>query len=147
MEKKDLINLITDTFCPVGFKRKGNYWLLCGAELTKLINIQKSNFGNYYYINYGFVLNNLDRGDLVAHIFQRLGSSNKEEQIKLVNCLDLEYEMSEKDRIFYLKEIMTDKILKKIQEVNSELELIEYLKKRPQLNDIPLNVKRYLKLL
>ena len=146
MGKRMLINLIAETFSPFGFKRKGNYWLFRETEVTKVINLQKSNFGNYFYINYGFILNNLDRDGETAHIWQRLASSNKKEQLKLTDCLNLEYEMPEEDRSLFLKEIITEKVLKKIQGVNSELELVEYLKKRPQLNDISLKVKEYLNL-
>ena len=146
MDKKDLINLISDTFCPVGFKHKGNYWMLREIELTKMINLQKSNFGNYFYINYGFILNKLDRDGLVAHVFERLASNDKEEQTNLTNCLNLDYEILEQKRISILKKLMNDKVLKKIQGVSSELELVEYIKKRPQMNDIPLSVKKYLNL-
>ena len=111
-----------------------------------MINIQKSSFGDFFYINYGFILNNLDKEGVIAHVLERLASSNKEEQKILTNCLDLGYEMLEQDRRNILKEFITKKVLNKIQGINSEVELVEYLKKRPTLNDIPLRTKEYLNL-
>ena len=146
MGKRELINLITDIFGPIGFKHKGNYWIHQGIELTKMINIQKSSFGDFFYINYGFIFNNLDKEGVIAHVLERLASSNKEEQKILTNCLDLGYEMLEQDRRNILKEFITKKVLNKIQGINSEVELVEYLKKRPTLNDIPLRTKEYLNL-
>ena len=51
MEKKDLIKLLDEIFVPLGFKRKGHNWVLNGDELSKLINLQKSNYSNAFYIN------------------------------------------------------------------------------------------------
>ena len=35
MEKKDLTKLLDEIFIPIGFKRKGNNWVLNGKEINK----------------------------------------------------------------------------------------------------------------
>jgi hypothetical protein len=68
MEKKDLIKLLDEIFVPLGFKRKGNNWVLNGDELSKLINLQKSNYSNAFYINYGYIIKGLEL-TTVMHIW------------------------------------------------------------------------------
>ena len=56
MEKSDLIKLLNEVFNNLGFKRKGNNWVVDSSELIKIVNLQKSNYGNLFYINYGFII-------------------------------------------------------------------------------------------
>ena len=56
MEKKDLINILSEMLVPIGFKRKGNYWVVNGDEITKMVNLQKSQYGNSFYINYDYIV-------------------------------------------------------------------------------------------
>jgi len=56
MEKKDLVNILSEMLFPMGFKRKGNNWVINGDVMTKIVNLQKSQFGNLYYVNYGYIL-------------------------------------------------------------------------------------------
>ena len=103
MEKKILINLLNEICSPLGFKRKGNYWLLNQMELTQIINLQKSIYGNLYYINYGFKINNLNTDNDMMHIWKRLAGANKEEVIELFNALDFSYEMNLPCNLFTFK--------------------------------------------
>ena len=146
MEKKDLINLFDEICSPLGFKRKGNYWFLHQMELTQIIHLQKSYYGNIYYINYGFNINNLNTDNIAMHIYNRLGGADKDEQRKLFNTLDFNYVIDKQERLFLLKEIVINKIIGKFQQVHTESELVEYIKKRPTMNDIPIVVKEYLRL-
>lgn len=146
MEKKILINLLNEVCSPLGFKRKGNYWLLHQMELTQVIHLQKSYYGNFYYINYGFKINNLNTDNDAMHIWNRLGGADKEEGIKLFNALDFRHEMNLQERLSLLKEIIRNKIIGKFQKVTTESDLVEYIKGRPTMNDIPIVVKEYLHL-
>ena len=56
MQKKELVKYLNDIFKCYGFNKSGNKWTAETNELIKVINLQKSNFGNIYYLNYGFVL-------------------------------------------------------------------------------------------
>ena len=144
MEKKILINLLNEICSPLGFKRKGNYWLLNQMELTQIINLQKSIYGNLYYINYGFKINNLNTVNDMMYIWERLAGANKEEVRELFNILDFSYEMNLQDRLSLLREAIRNKILGIFLKVRTESDLVEYIKERPTMNDIPIVVKEYL---
>lgn len=146
MEKKDLIKLLDEIFVPHGFKRKGNNWVLNGDELSKLINLQKSNYSNAFYINYGYILRSVPLINERTHVENRLASTNKEEQKRITDLLDLETQMPTDQRLAELKKFITDKIAVQMQSVNTEADLLNDLKKRPHLNDIPLIVKKHFSL-
>lgn len=145
MEKKDLIKLLDEIFVPLGFKRKGNNWVLNGDELSKLINLQKSNYSNAFYINYGYIIKGLEL-TTTTHVENRLASTNKEEQKRITDLLDLETEIPTDQRLAELKKLITDKIAVQMQSVNIEADLLNDLRKRPHLNNIPLVVKRHFNL-
>jgi hypothetical protein len=145
MERKELVNILSDVLIPIGFKRKGNYWVVNGNEITKVVNLQKSQFGNYFYINYGYILNTIPLDDMM-HIYKRVASSNKNENLRIDELLDLENNISDDERACELKKMLFEKLVKNIDSVNTEIDVLDELKKRPHLNDIPLVVKRYFNL-
>lgn len=145
MEKKDLIKLLDEVFIPVGFKRKSNNWVLNGDELSKLINLQKSNYSNAFYINYGYIIRGLEL-TTKTHVENRLSSVDKEEQKRITDLLDLETGIPANQRLTELKNFITEKIALQMQSVNTESDLLGYLKNRSHLNDIPLVVKRHFNL-
>lgn len=147
MEKKDLIELLNGIFKPLGFKHKGNIWVQNDTELSKMIKLQKSNFGNYYYINYGFIIKAIELNGLYMHLSYRLGSLNKEEQKEITNLLDFEYEIPKEERISTLRQKIELKILPNILKVNNEEDIKNYLKDPSHAYDIPLSVKKYLHIL
>lgn len=107
MEKNNLIKLLDEIFVPCGFKRKGNNWVLNGDELSKLINLQKSHYSNAFYINYGFIVKGLEL-TTTTHVENGLGSTNKEEQKRIADLLDLETQISTDQRLAELKMFITD---------------------------------------
>jgi hypothetical protein len=145
MEKNDLIKLLNEIFNQFGFKRKGSNWVHNGNELTKIVNLQKSNYGNAFYINYGFIINGLELTTR-THVEDRLASSDKDEQKRITDMLDLETEIQEKNRSEALKALIYDKIAGKIQSINTKADLLNELKKRHHLNNIPLVVKKHFNL-
>jgi hypothetical protein len=145
MEKKDLIKLLDEIFLPLGFKRKGNNWIFNGDELTKMINLQKSNYSNAFYINYGFIIKRLEL-TTTTHVENRLASADKEEQKRITDLLDLEMEITADRRLTELKKLITGNIVAQMQSVNTEGDLLNDLKKQPNLNNIPLVVKKHFKL-
>lgn len=145
MEKKELANILDEIFVPLGFKRKGNSWVLNGNELSKVINLQKSNYGNAFYINYGYVIRGLTL-TTKTHVENRLASTDKEDQKKITDLLNLENDIAESHRVSMLKNIITDKIVKQMQSTNTQEDLLDQLKKRSHLHDIPLSVKRHFNL-
>lgn len=145
MEKKELIHLISEILLPLGFKKKGNYWIINGSEITKMINLQKSQFSNSFYINYGYILNAIPLDGLTMHIFNRLATSNTDINKKIEVLLNLENNISDIERIIELKDILFKNLVDKITLVNTEKDILEMLKKQ-QLNNIPLIVKQYFNL-
>lgn len=142
MKKKDLIQLLDSIFTSLKFKRKGNNWVVNGDVISKIINLQKSNYGNFFYINYGFVIQGLEL-TTVTHIGNRLASVDKNEQLRITDLLDLENNISDDVRLSELKTLITKKILYKMQSMNTEEDILNELKTRPNLNNIPLIVKKH----
>ncbi|MCL2435395.1 MAG: DUF4304 domain-containing protein [Lentimicrobiaceae bacterium] len=145
MEKKELANTLNEVLTPIGLKKKGNYWVIDGNEITKMVNLQKSQFSNRFYINYGYILKSIPLDDMM-HIYKRVASIDKRENLRIDELLDLENNIPDKDRLDELKNILLEKLVKNINSVNTENDILEELKKQPHLNDIPLVVKRYFNL-
>ncbi len=145
MEKKDLVKLLDEIFIPIGFKRKGNNWIFNSDELSKTINLQKSNYGNSFYINYGYIIKNLEL-TTTTHVGNRLASTEKEQQKRITDLLDLENSIDREDRLSELKMFVCDNILSEFTSTNTKKDLLNELKKRPHLNNIPLVVKKHFNL-
>ena len=145
MEKTLLIRLLSDIFIPIGFKRKGNNWVYNGEYLSKIINLQRSNYGNSFYINYGFIIKGLEL-TTTYHVHDRLASVDKVEQDRITTLLDLDVEMSREFRLVELNMLIKEKIVLKIQSINTVVDLFNALNERLHLNDIPMVVKKYFKL-
>ncbi len=147
MEKRELIKLLDELFIPIGFTKKGNYWIINGEQLTKLINLQKSNFGNFFYVNYGYVIKSIPLQKLTMHVFNGFGSIDVNENTRIKELLDLGNKISNEDRIEELKQLILYRLLPKIRAINTEADLLNELKRRPHLNDIPLIVKKHFNLI
>ena len=146
MEKKELASILSEILVPIGFKKKGNFWVINGDVITKMINLQKSNYSNAFYINYGYILNSIPLGNLMMHVYNRVTSLDVEERNRITFLLDLESNISNEERKKSLKELLQSKLIAKVQTVNTEEDLLAELKKRPHLNDITLAVKQHFNL-
>jgi len=143
MTKQNIVDILSDIFIPQGFKKKGNYWVANGKEINKMVDLQKSQYSNSFYINYGFIINAIPLTGLKTHIFGRLGSMNKSEQIRINQLMDLENEISDVSRAVELDHFIRDKVMRRLNSVNNEPELLEYIYKLPTLNMVPGVVKNY----
>jgi hypothetical protein len=142
MEKKELASILSEVLVPLGFKNKGTYWVINGDEITKMVNLQKSQFNNSFFINYGYILKSIPLIDMM-HIYNRVTSLNVEERNRMEFLLNLDSKISDVDRAKELKGLLQSKLITKIQAVNTEDDLLTELKKRPHLNDITLDVKKH----
>lgn len=143
MNKKFLIDLINEFFDGIDFTRKNNKWTAETDELLKHLELQKSSYSNLYYFNYGFSIKELDLTQFSMHIYNRISSTKKSENGKVINALDLEVEMSDNLR----KEILFENfepVRKIMKNTNDISDLKCYLEERNFYNDIPLIVKEYL---
>lgn len=142
MKKNNLIGYLNEIFSPLGFIRKGNEWTSDKNELIKVINLQKSNYGNLFYINYGFIIKGLEL-TTIAHVLNRLAGTERSEQETISSLLNLDDPIPDEDRVRLLKKVLYDKVVSTIQKINTEEDILADLKKRQHLNDIPLILKRY----
>jgi hypothetical protein len=140
--KSILVELLSELLLPIGLKRKGNNWMHRGKELTKIVNLQKSNFSNSYYINYGYIINGLEL-TTTEHVSKRLGSSDKKEQTFIMNLLDMESDMADIDRANSLKILINRQIVGEMMVTNTKNDLLQGIKKLPLISTIPLNVRQY----
>lgn len=111
--KKETHNPIAETIAQVctkaGFKKKADVWYCQMEEVVLLANLQKSQFGEQYYVNLAVWIKTLG-SDLFpkenqCHIRCRLGSVLTEDlQKKLADVLDLGKAMDESVR----KAILSD---------------------------------------
>lgn len=143
-DKKALMQLVDEVLAPLGFTRKNNQWVFHGRELSKVLHLQRSSFSKSYYLNYGFILNGLTL-TTTTHVQGRLGSTDPAEQQRITALLDLENDLPLAQRLAGLKPFL-EALARKCQEVNTREDLVNELKRRPHLNDIPLVVKEYLQL-
>ena len=82
MDKKDFLIFLTSIFKPLGYKRKDKSWYFETEELKKVINLQKSDYSNLYYIRGGFMIKKIDNQNLLFHIPFYFGSSKKKKMMK-----------------------------------------------------------------
>lgn len=147
MEKKEFESILSEVLVPIGFKKKGNSWIVNGREITKMVNLQKSQFSNSFYINYGYILNAIPLNGLAMHVFSGLGSLDSCENERIKELLNLENNISLEERASNLKNILLEKLVPKISSVNREADILELLKRQPFSNNIPLVVKQYFNLI
>jgi len=145
MDNVEFKNIINDLLSFYGFKRKGNCWRHRTNELEKVIYLQKSNFSNLYYINYGYNINNLIDPNVTMHVFNRLHANNPNDQKKVAITLDLESDLNTTKRKENLIYILKEFLLEEIININTEDDLKMNLLCRSHLNDISLSVKNYFK--
>jgi len=128
MEKKDLVKLLDDIFKPLGYTRKGNNWVINSEELVRVVNLQRSNFGQFFYLNYGFIVRKLPL-TTKTHVEHRLASADKEEQQKIRDLFDLETKIPSDLRLNELRSLIISKVVERLQSISTEDDLYSDLKK------------------
>lgn len=146
MEKKDLVRFLNTIFLPIGFKRKGNNWVINGTELNKIVNLQKSQYSNSFYLNYGYVINNLPLKGFVNHICNRLADTDKNKQIRITDLLNLDKDMDPPIRSKELAEIINEKIVTEMKVTNTEADLLIILQRMKYRYAVPPFVLEHFKL-
>lgn len=146
MEKKDLVNFLDGIFIPIGFKRKGNNWVINGKEVNKIINLQKSQYGNVYYLNYDYIINCLPLHGWKTHVNNQLASTDKDVQNRIKELLNLENNIEPRDRFFELEQLINEKIVTEMESVQSENDILKILKEKEFLYAISPFVLEYFNL-
>jgi len=143
MNKTIFIEILNDILSTYSFNRRRNTWFYNTNELERIVKLVKSKYSDSYYIDYGFNLTKLDDNKLIMHIYNRLGSIDINENRRIIELLDLSNSICSTNRIIELKYYINKYIIKYFENINSENELVLYLKTKDNLNDIPLSVKKY----
>jgi hypothetical protein len=146
MEKNELERILSILLVPNGFKKKASSWKMVGEEITKMVFLQKSRYGNFFCVNYGYNLHSLPLDGLKTHVFFGLGTENPIENERIKELLNLENTLPDLDRSKGLTEQLAENLVKKMNLICTEGDLLEELKRQENLNLIPLLVKQHFKL-
>ena len=111
-----------------------------------MVNLQKSNFGNKFYVNYGYIIKALPLGNLKMHIYKRLGSKNISESDRISQVFDLEFEMPEDQRIAEINHLLLERLIREIKEIDSENDVRDEVMQSSSTSQIPVVVRNYFKL-
>lgn len=131
---------------PFGFKKNGNKWTAESEELEKIIYLQKSDYSNSYYLNYGYNFKDLEYDGVSMHIWNRYGAFKRKQNERISKTLDLTNSMEKSIRIKNLEHFVKELLNTEINSTNSKSDIIQKLKSRKHLNDVFLPVKRHLNL-
>ena len=143
MEKKDIADLLSKLLLPLGYKKKGFSWVKNGDEISKLVKLRRSQFGELYYIDYGFNINAMPIEKGTTHVFGGFGSTDLKANERIKELLNLENNIPDIERLFALEELLNIELLPSIQGVDSEDDLLNYLKERSELPYARLIVKSF----
>jgi uncharacterized protein DUF4304 len=146
MNRNELEYFLDSIFNKCEFEKKHNKWYHETEELKKVIILQKSRFSNFYYLNYGFIIKNMEIEDSNIHIFSGFSSLKNKENDRIKLLMDLDSKISEQLRKKELKTFIDNLMMDKMNLINLESDIQEELMSREHLNDIPLSVKTYFKL-
>ncbi len=145
MDKQNLVKLLNNILASSGFSKKGNNWTLDNGDLCKKVTLQKSNYGNQYYVNYGYIVNGLQL-TTTEHVSFRLGAISKTEQTYITDLLDLTTDIIPDVRLYELEKYVIRDVVLSMQLINNEQDLLAFILSRPTLNNIPLVVKEHFKI-
>ena len=121
-------NVINELLVPYGFKKnRNNSWTRKGKEVSMKVYLQKSNFSNLYYFRSSYILDNMQvesTGD--NECFSDLEFCD----YKLLSKMcDLEFDVSDEERIKYLRELIT-KDFANHRYIETEAELKKVIKQK-----------------
>ncbi|MES2822752.1 MAG: DUF4304 domain-containing protein [Pseudomonadota bacterium] len=122
---KIIIDAINPALKSHGFKKKSSNWYLYKSEVVLVVNLQKSQYGNQFYINCAVLVKALLDLEFPqeekCHIRFRLdsnGTDAPENRVKLL--LDLENDsISDEDRKSELKKLITSYVLPHLEKCST----------------------------
>lgn len=145
MDTSTLRNTLNIILVEYGYKKHKQLWTRNTKDLILAVELQRSQYGNQYYINYGIIIkalkiecaNNL-------HIYFRVHSDNVEENAEICKTLDLDNDMDDNNRVKLLNNIIQTRVLSFLINVNTENDVLKVI----ETYDMPLfkDVIEYFKL-
>ena len=143
MNGKELRELISAELAPLGYRRLASDWIKDSDEVTKVINLQKSNFSNQYYLNYDYILKNIPLEGIISHFGSRFGAEDLKENKRITQFLDLENITADDERTIELRNFIRKFVLEKVEQIRTEEDLKQMLERWEPKNMIPGVTKRY----
>jgi hypothetical protein len=108
MDKREFIQLAQEVFKPLGYKRKNCNWSSETSELIRIFNLQKSMYGDLYYLNCSFIIKGLKLGGCYHVMYRFYYKDNEEQNLYMHQLLDFENGMSDNERKKGLKQLLED---------------------------------------
>jgi len=97
---------------PLGFSKRGKHWARATAQCFCLVNLQKSDFGDQFYVNLGAFVKQLDpqaTAPLEHHCHYRIRLTRVvPDRAALERCLDFENEVGEEERFKTINSALRD---------------------------------------
>lgn len=125
----------TEKLKTVGFKKKARTWRKDFSKLSWIINLQKSAWGEQFYLNVNVDFRSLDtggfsaRGDLQNRAEQLISPERKE---KLAQFLDCENHIPAADRLVFMSYVAED-LLAFLGHFQDEATVLEAVRSRQTL--------------
>jgi hypothetical protein len=149
MDKKLLINSFNTELKMAGFQKKSTTWYLDEGGIIKVVNLQKSNYGDLYYVNVSIFLKELDNDQFPSenecHIRTRMDNSMVDAPKDYDYLFDLEnVKLSVENYQKEIKDCIQQNIIPQLDLIKSREGLLKVAQINPiMLNMIPLKVKEY----
>jgi hypothetical protein len=144
VERKSFISSFNKIMMKNYFKKRGNKWINIKDDITKIIMLQKSRFGNNYYINYGYNINDLELDSTNMHIENRLHIDYDLQRVHIWDLLNLDNEIDDNQRIQEIELILNKYIFSEMSRINSVNDIKMFLgSSLLKRNDIPKKVKQF----
>ena len=151
MQKKDLVNLFDAEMRANGFIKKSMSWYHDESRIISLVNLQKSNYGNLYYVNLCTYFKALENQALTnpnvvdCHIFTRMdGVNNNHKDFDYLFNLD-ECELSLEEFKKQMRMCVQHNILPQLELLKTKEGIMNICKSTPGfINSIPMRVKAFL---
>jgi len=97
MVKKEFIDFISKLIKSYGFeKNKSNFYFDFENDIVAVIGLEKSNFGEYYYIEYGFVFKSINKHLPYPKYFE---ANIRCRRIKYLDSTAIKYELINKEEL------------------------------------------------
>ncbi len=145
MKHKEAFDIIHNSLKKLGAKKGGrSESIIKNKFLTKIVELQKSSFGNQSYLNVSISINSILIPDLKNHIYLPFISEYSPDITTLRMLFNFDTEISDEIRAKQIKELMEKYVIPCLVKFNGEEDVRKFLvSERPPLNHIPVMVKSY----
>lgn len=132
IDKNKFKNAFAEALVNAGFVKKSNSWYLSGEDAIVVLNLQKSDHGDYYYLNVGISLKVLSDQPFPkenhCHIQMRADNLVKSEEVHLL-CLGMHLEEGGEADLSITTRLLKQEILPLTDEFLTLEQLREHYKK------------------